>query len=151
MKNQNPLTKLTLLLAVLLILGLTRAQADILPGVSITFAPVGLTMDQTSRLNLVNIGVPTGMLISWSFIDANGGTVSQSSATLPFGKIVSVDYRRAGGPVPSTCEPRCEPKSTFLPLTFQARAFAEVWRYSTMIPARPWCSWAVQLPKSRCK
>ncbi|HJW37953.1 MAG TPA: hypothetical protein VJ420_04985 [Candidatus Udaeobacter sp.] len=49
MKKQNPLTKLTLLLAVLLTLGAARAQADILPGVSIGFAPVGLTMNQTDR------------------------------------------------------------------------------------------------------
>ena len=40
MKNQNPLTKLALLLAVLLTLGAARVQADILPGVSIGFAPV---------------------------------------------------------------------------------------------------------------
>ena len=69
MKNQNPLTKLALLLAVLLTLGAARAQADILPGVSIGFAPVGITMDQTARLNLVNIDVPNGMFINWRFID----------------------------------------------------------------------------------
>jgi len=40
MKNQNPLAKLTLLLAMLLTLGAVRAQADILPGVTIGFAPV---------------------------------------------------------------------------------------------------------------
>jgi hypothetical protein len=43
------ISKLTLLLAVLLTLGAARAQADILPGVSIGFAPVGLTMNQTDR------------------------------------------------------------------------------------------------------
>ena len=100
MKNRNILNKLTLLLAVLLTLGAARSQADILPGVSITFAPVGLTMDQTARLNLVNIGVPNGMLVSWRFIDANGLTLAQSVVTLPFGKIVSVDYRRNGYPLP---------------------------------------------------
>jgi hypothetical protein len=98
MKKQNPLTKLTLLLAVLLTLGAARAQADILPGVSIGFAPVGLTMDQTARLNLVNNGVPNGMLIHWRFIDANGLTLAQSAVTLPLGKIVSVDFRRPGDP-----------------------------------------------------
>ena len=98
MKKQNPLTKLTLLLAVLLTLGAARAQADILPGVSIGFAPVGLTMDQTARLNFVNNGVPNGMLINWRFIDANGLTLAQSAVTLPLGKIVSVDYRRPGDP-----------------------------------------------------
>jgi hypothetical protein len=94
MKNRNAVTKLTLLLAGLLSLGAARAQADILPGVRINFAPVGLTMDQTARLNLVNNGVPNGMLISWRFIDASGNALAQSSATLPLGKIVSVDFSR---------------------------------------------------------
>src|SRR6266508_4320659 len=85
MKNQNPLTKLTLLFAVLLTLGVTQVQADILPGVSIGFAPVGLTMDQTARLNLVNVAVPNGLLITWRFINASGDTV---------------DYRRHGDPLP---------------------------------------------------
>jgi hypothetical protein len=105
MKNQNPLTKLTLLFTVLLTLGATQAQADILPGVSVTFAPVGLTMDQTARLNLVNIGVPNGMLVSWRFIDAAGFTLAQSVVTLPLGKIVSVDYRRNGNPLPPNTDP----------------------------------------------
>jgi hypothetical protein len=100
MKTQNPLTKLSLLLAVLLTIGAVRAQADILPGVSISFAPVGLTMDQTVRLNLLNIGVPNGMFVSWRFIDANGSTLAQSTIVLPMGKIVSVDYRRHGDPLP---------------------------------------------------
>ena len=99
MKKQNPLTKLTLLLAVLLTLGAARAQADILPGVSISFAPVGITMDQTARLNFVNIDVPNGMLIHWRFIDANGLTLAQSVVTLPLGKIISVDFRRPGDPI----------------------------------------------------
>jgi len=105
MKNRNPLSKLTLLLAVLLTLGATQSQADILPGVSVTFAPVGLTMDQTARLNLVNIGAPNGMLVSWRFIDASGFTLAQSVVTLPFGKIVSVDYRRNGNPLPPNTDP----------------------------------------------
>ena len=101
MKNRNPLTKLTLLLAVLLSLGAARAQADILPGVSIGFAPVGITMDQTARLNLVNIDVPNGMFINWRFIDASGLALAQSLVTLPLGKIVSVDFRRQVGPGPT--------------------------------------------------
>jgi hypothetical protein len=100
MKNQNPLTKLALLLAVLLTLGAARAQADILPGVSIGFAPVGITMDQTARLNLVNIDVPNGMFINWRFIDTSGLTLAQAAVMLPMGKIVSVDFRRPGGPLP---------------------------------------------------
>ena len=105
MKNRNPLSKLTLLFAVLLTLGATQSEADILPGVSVTFAPVGLTMDQTARLNLVNIGAPNGMLVSWRFIDASGFILAQSVVTLPFGKIVSVDYRRNGNPLPPNTDP----------------------------------------------
>jgi len=85
---------------VLLTLGAARAQADILPGVSIGFAPVGITMDQTARLNLVNIDVPNGMFINWRFIDASGLTLAQAAVMLPMGKIVSVDFRRPGGPLP---------------------------------------------------
>ena len=100
MKNQNPLTKLALLFSVLLTLGAARAQADIIPGVRIGFAPVGLTMDQTARLNLVNIDVPNGMLITWRFIDANGVILAQSVVTLPLGKIISADFRRTEGAGP---------------------------------------------------
>ena len=100
MKTRNPVAKFGLLLAVLLTLGAARAQADILPPVSIGFAPVGLTMDQTARLNLVNISVANGMLVNWRFIDASGSTLGQSSVILPLGKIVSADYKRQGGPGP---------------------------------------------------
>jgi len=99
MKKQNPLTKLTLLLAVLLTLSAARVQADILPGVSISFAPVGLTMSQSARLNFVNIGEPNGLFINWAFIDENGNVLARSSVTLPLGKLVSVDFKRQGGPV----------------------------------------------------
>ena len=54
MKNRNLLTKLTLLFAVLVTLSAARTQADILPRVTIGSAPVGLTTDQTVRLNFVN-------------------------------------------------------------------------------------------------
>ena len=100
MGNQNPLTKLTLLFAVLLTFSAARAQADILPDVTISFAPVGLTMDQTARLNFVNNDVPNGMFINWRFIDASGLTLAQSTIMLPLGKIVSVDFRRPGAPLP---------------------------------------------------
>ena len=101
MKQRNPLTKLTLLFAVLLTLGATRAQADILPGVTISFPPFGLTMNQTARLNLVNIGVPNGILITWRFMDATGVVITkpQERLYLPFGKIVSVDFKRQRGPL----------------------------------------------------
>jgi len=97
MKNRNPITKLGLLLAMLLTLGATQAQAKILP-VSISFAPVGITMNQTARLNLVNLDVPNGMIIRWNFIDAAGVTLAQSAVILQMGKIVSVDFKRPGDP-----------------------------------------------------
>jgi hypothetical protein len=97
MKNRNPLTKLTLLFAVLLTFGAATAQANILPVASIGFAPVGLTLEQTAQLNLVNANAPEGILVHWRFIDANGLTLAQSTVTLPLGTIVSVDYTRQGG------------------------------------------------------
>ena len=105
MKKRKPLTKLTLLFAVLLTLSAGRAQGDILPGVTISFAPVGITMDQTARLNFVNNDVPNGMLINWRFIDASGVTLAQSTVMLPLGKIVSVDFRRPGVPLPPNTPP----------------------------------------------
>jgi hypothetical protein len=104
MKNQNPLTKLTLLLAMLLTLGATQTKAKILP-VSISFAPVGITMDQTERLNLVSMDVLNGMLIRWSFIDASGVTLAQSTLILPLGKIVSIDFKRHRDPLPANADP----------------------------------------------
>jgi hypothetical protein len=109
MQNRNPLIKLTLLFAVLLTLGAARAQADVLPGVSIGFAPVGLTMEQTARLNFVNVGEPGGLFINWAFIDADGNVLARSSVTLPLGKTVSFAYcpgclhdagQATGGPLP---------------------------------------------------
>ena len=144
MGNRNPLTKLTLLFAVLLTFSAARAQADILPDVTISFAPVGLTMDQTARLNFVNNDVPNGMFINWRFIDASGLTLAQSTIMLPLGKIVSVDFRRPGGPLPPNApdliRARCEPKSRSLALESRAKASVEVWRYSTIIPAQPPCT-----------
>jgi hypothetical protein len=108
MRNRNLLTKLTLLVAVLLTLGAARAQANILPGVSISFAPVGITMNQTARVNLVNIDVPNGMLVSWRFIGVTGLTLAQVTVTLPMGKIVSVDFKRPGDPIQSRAEVRAQ-------------------------------------------
>ena len=64
-----------------------------------SFAPVGLTLDQTARLNLVNMNVANGITVSWRFMDANGAILAQSSTTLGVGKIISVDFRR-GNPLP---------------------------------------------------
>jgi hypothetical protein len=71
---------------VLLTLSAARAQADILPGVTISFAPVGLTKDQTARLNFVNNDVANGLFINWRFIAASGLTLAQSTIMLPLGK-----------------------------------------------------------------
>ena len=126
MKNRSLLAKVTLLFAALLTLGAARSQADILPGVSISFAPVGITMDQTARLNLVNVGVPNGMLVSWRFIDATGFTLAQSAVTLPLGKIVSVDFRRPGDPLPP---------NTYPPDVLRAEVRAQVDIVSAGIPS----------------
>jgi hypothetical protein len=72
---------------------------NILPLVSISFAPVGLTLDQTARLNLVNMDVANGITVSCRFIDAGGLTLAQSVITLSLGKIASVDFKR-GDPLP---------------------------------------------------
>ena len=126
MKKRKPLAKLTLLFAVLLTLSAARAQADILPGVTISFAPVGLTMDQTARLNLVNIDIPNGLLISWRFIDASGLTLAQAAVTLPLGKTVSVDFRRTGAPLPPNGDPN---------LALRAEVRAQIQIVSAGIPS----------------
>ena len=66
MNNRNLLTQLTLLFAVLVPLGAARTQADILPRAAIGFASVGLTIDQTVRLNFVNNEAPAGAPLSGS-------------------------------------------------------------------------------------
>jgi hypothetical protein len=73
---------------------------DILPLIRINFAPVGLTMSQTARLNLVNMDAANGITLSWRFIDANGAILAQSSTTLTIGKIFSVDFKRHSDPLP---------------------------------------------------
>ncbi len=97
MKKPNPLTKRALLFAVLLTFGAATARANVLPVASISFASVGLTMDQTAQLNLVNTSEPGGILVYWRFIDANGLVIAGATVTLPLGRIVSVDYARQGG------------------------------------------------------
>ena len=105
MKKRNPLAKPMLLFAVLLTLGVAQAQADILPHVSINFAPVGITMDQTARLNLLNMDLPNGILVTLRFIDAGGLMLAQSTVNLTMGKITSVDYRRHSDPLPPSGDP----------------------------------------------
>ena len=71
---------------------------NILPVASFGFAPIGLTMSQTARLNLINMDVANGIIISYRFIDASGVTLAQSSTTLALGNIVSIDYKRHSDP-----------------------------------------------------
>ena len=66
MKTRNLLTKLPLLFAVLLTLGVARAQTDILSGVTTGFAPIGSTKDQTAWLNFVNNEAAAGAPLSGS-------------------------------------------------------------------------------------
>ena len=72
----------------------------ILPVVSINFAPVGLTLGQTARLNLLNMDIANGITVIWRFNDPKGATLAQSSTTLGVGKIVSVDFRRQSDTLP---------------------------------------------------
>jgi hypothetical protein len=94
-----------LLLVVLLTLGPVHAQPDILPRVTITFSPVGVTMDQTTRLNLLNSDVPNGILVTWRFIDASGFTLAHSAVSLTMNKITFVDFRRHSDPLPPNADP----------------------------------------------
>jgi hypothetical protein len=102
-------------------------------------------MEQTARLSLLNADVPNGILVTWRFIDASGFTLAQSTVSLTTNKITSVDFRRRSDPLPSNADPsvliRAEVRAQVEIITpmFRAKAFAEVWRYSTMIPALRAC------------
>ena len=78
---------------------------DVLPGTTMSFAPVGLTLSQTVRLNLVNMDVANGITVSWRFVDAKGAIIAYSSTTLEVGKIVSVDFKRESGPPNESPQP----------------------------------------------
>jgi hypothetical protein len=71
-----------------------RTPADVLAVASISFAPIGLTLNQTARVNLLNTDVGNGITVSCRFIDASGSTLAQSVITLSMGKTTSVDYKR---------------------------------------------------------
>jgi hypothetical protein len=71
---------------------------NILPIATIRLAPVGLTIGQTARLNLVNINVANGITVSCSFIDASGNTLAQSVTTLSLNEITSFDFQRGDAP-----------------------------------------------------
>jgi len=81
---------------------------NILPIATISLAPVGLTIAQTARVNLVNINVANGITVSCSFIDASGNTLAQSVTTLSLNEIKSFDFQRGDEPGDSPQQVRAE-------------------------------------------
>ena len=81
---------------------------NILPIATINLAPVGLTIAQTARVNLVNIKVANGITVSCSFIDASGNTLAQSVSTLSLNEITSFDFKRGDAPGESPQQLRAE-------------------------------------------
>lgn len=81
---------------------------NILPIATIRLAPIGLTVGQTARLNLVNMNVANGITVSCSFIDASGNTVAQSLTTLSLNEITSFDFKRGDAPGDSPQQLRAE-------------------------------------------
>jgi hypothetical protein len=79
-----------------------------LPVLSVGYAPIGLTLDQTARLNLINMDVANGITVSWKFIDASGAILAGASTTLTLGKIFSVDFKSAQAPGESQQQMRAE-------------------------------------------
>jgi hypothetical protein len=71
---------------------------NILPIATISLAPVGLTIGQTARVNLVNMNVANGITVSCSFIDASGNMLAQSVTTLSLNEITSFDFKRGDAP-----------------------------------------------------
>jgi len=81
---------------------------NILPFATISLAPVGLTIAQTARVNLVNMSVANGITVSCSFIDASGNTLAQSVTTLSLNEITSFDFQRGDAPGDSPQQVRAE-------------------------------------------
>ncbi len=77
---------------------ISKPQDIPLPVVSVGFAPIGLTLDQTARLNLVNMDVANGITVSCQFMDASGLVLAESSTTLTIGTIFSVDFKSNPAP-----------------------------------------------------
>ena len=107
---------------------------EILPAVRVNFAPVGLTLSQTARLNLVNMDVPNGISVSCHFIHASGVTLAQSVTTLSMGKINSVDSKRHSDPLPGelAVQLRAQVQVQLNILTYGVSSdnSVGVWRYS---------------------
>jgi len=82
MKTRDPLTKLTVLLAVLLALRAAQAQGEILGAVSIGFPPVGVSMDQTSLAHTYPppIRTPHGQTLLGPLTLPAGGTSASNQA-----------------------------------------------------------------------
>src|SRR4029077_2174461 len=77
------------------------ANEDILPTVSISFAPIGLTMGQTARLNLFNLNVANGITVKCRFIDEGNNTLAESAGALSKGKDTSVCFEAHQDPLPA--------------------------------------------------
>ncbi|PYL72600.1 MAG: hypothetical protein DMF26_16175 [Verrucomicrobia bacterium] len=82
MKTRDPLTKLTLLPAVLLTLRAAQVQGEILRPVSIGFPPVGISMDQTSFAHTYPhaIRTPEGQMLLGPLTLRVGGTTASNQA-----------------------------------------------------------------------
>jgi hypothetical protein len=124
---------------------------DILPVVSISFAPVGLTLNQTARLNLVNMNVANGITLA-------GGSSTRRvpyslNPQLPwesaksFLSISSGTRIRCQTSYPYSSELRCNFNWTFSPMESRVTASAGVWRYSIITPAKRRCTWVVKARK----
>ncbi len=69
---------------------------NILPIATIRLAPIGLTIDQTARFNLVNMNVANGITVSCNFIQCEARRIRlpNSLTTLSLNEITSFDFKR---------------------------------------------------------
>ena len=97
MRHRN----IMVLVAAFLALAASRAEAII-----INYFPVGISLGQSARLNLANIGETRGIIINYRFLDSDGVVIAQERAlSVPLGEMVSVDLNRD---VLSRTEPRIQ-------------------------------------------
>ena len=126
-----------------------RKPDNILPIVSISFAPVGLTLDQTARLNLVNMNVANGITVSWRFMDAQVPYLLNPQLHWESAKsFLSISSgTRCQESLPYSSELRCKFKWTSSPMESRATAFAGAWKYSIITLVKPRCTWVVEARK----
>ncbi len=91
MKTRIGITKGVAAIVAALALATTQASAII-----INDRPVGIALGQTLRLNFLNMGQESGVIIRYRLLDAEGNVLAQSERPLflPMGNIVSVDLNR---------------------------------------------------------